>query len=97
MKYQYISTIDYSKLETIFDDYNEEELQALYDRYNGTNLLQKTIDEVTEFDIQEFLILQNQLKGIYQKDSEEFSDEKIKLELFTILEKNVKHEGKQVC
>lgn len=97
MQYQYISTIGYDELKLMFHDYNSEELETLYDKYNGISLLQKIKDEVTDFDIQEFLILQNQLKGIYQKNSEEFSDDKIKSEIFAILEKNVKHEGKQVC
>lgn len=95
--YQYIFTIDYDKLKMIFDDYSQDELDTLYDKYNGITLLKKEKDEVNDFDIEEFLIFQNQLRGIYQKDTKEFSDENIKSEVFAILEKNVKHEGKQVC
>lgn len=95
--YDYISTIDYDRLKMLFDDYNQAELDDLYDKYNGVTLLQKSKDEVKDFDIQEFLIYQNQLRGMYHKDPDIFSDENIKLEIFRILESNVNKEGKQVC
>lgn len=94
--YEYISTIGYEQLKVLFYDYNDEEIKTLYDKYNGLTLLQKTMSEVKEFEIQEFLILQNQLRGIYNRDPQIFSDENIKQEVFHIIKKNAKEE-RQVC
>ena len=58
--YKYILTIDYDNLRNIFDDYTDEEIETLYDKYNGVSLFKKNKEEIKEFDIKEFLIFQNQ-------------------------------------
>ena len=83
--YKYILTIDYDNLRNIFDDYNDEEIKTLYDKYNGVSLFKKNKEEIKEFDIKEFLIFQNQLRCIYQKDPEIFSDQNITEEVMQII------------
>ena len=93
---RYICTIDYDNLKNLFYDYTEEEIADLYDKYNGVSLFKKTTDEITDFDIEEFLIYQNQLICIYDKDKEFFTDEKIKNNVYEIISQNKKEE-KRIC
>ena len=94
--YKYILTIDYDNLRNIFDDYNDEEIKTLYDKYNGVSLFKKNKEEIKEFDIKEFLIFQNQLRCIYQKDPEIFSDQNITEELMQIITNKKEKNGKQL-
>lgn len=93
--YKYICTIDYDNLRMIFDDYTDEEIETLYDKYNGITLLKKERSEVTEFDLQEFYIYQRQLLCIYDKDAKIFTEENIKNEVMEIISENKKEEGKK--
>ena len=93
--YKYICTIDYDNLRMIFDDYTDEEIETLYDKYNGITLLKKERSEVTEFDLQEFYIYQRQLLCIYDKDAKIFKEENIKNEVMEIISENKKEEGKK--
>ena len=93
--YKYICTIDYDNLRMIFDYYTDEEIETLYDKYNGITLLKKERSEVTEFDLQEFYIYQRQLLCIYDKDAKIFTEENIKNEVMEIISENKKEEGKK--
>ena len=93
--YKYILTIDYDNLRNIFDDYTDEEIETLYDKYNGVSLFKKNKEEIKEFDIKEFLIFQNQLRCIYQKDPEIFSDQNITEEVMQIITNKKEKNGKQ--
>lgn len=86
--YNYIQNIDMFNLKQIFDDYTDEELESLYNRYNGVDLLEKDMDEVSTFEIDEFLILQKQLVVIFEKDETIFNNNNIKSEIINILNKN---------
>jgi len=94
--YKYILTIDYDNLRNIFDDYTDEEIETLYDKYNGVSLFKKNKEEIKEFDIKEFLIFQNQLRCIYQKDPEIFSDQNITEEVMQIITNKKEKNGKQL-
>lgn len=94
--YQYICTIDYDNLRSIFNDYTEEELKTLYDKYNGITLLKKQESEIKDFDIEEFLIYQKQLICIYEKDPKIFSEENIINEVRQIISNNVKETIKKI-
>ena len=47
--YKYILTIDYDNLRNIFDDYTDEEIETLYDKYNGVSLFKKNKEELIFF------------------------------------------------
>ena len=94
--YKYILTIDYDNLRNIFDDYTDEEIETLYDKYNGVSLFKKNKEDIKEFDIKEFLIFQNQLSCIYQIDPEIFSDQNITEEVMQIITNKKEKNGKQL-